>query len=560
MSTNRYKHRFTWLAGLATIVSCVIGCGVIPTVPLSAGSFLNVSTEQTGGVLREALTQSIDTLDPIHLNSAGAVEIAGALYQGLVGFDEKGRVIPAIAVNWNVDASKTVYTFQLRPGVKFTNGREVTVNDVVYSLTRLLDPKNHAPNAWMLGWAIVGADAFRKGQASSIRGLQVIDTHTLEIQLTVPEAYFLKVLAMPFCSVVPTEVVEQYGAEFGKHPVGTGPFRLITWTATEIEAERNPFYWKSDAPRLTGLHFQLATPANVAVREWKAGKIDLLTPSGVNFSEQDLTSLRSQSKWDKLLRSQVDNAVVYTGMNVQMKPFDNIKVRKALNDAIDRAKLVVAIGGRGRVATGILPPNIDGFDPSRTGQAYNPTEARALLAEAGYPNGFDTVLWTPSDAESMAVARSIQMDLANVGVRAKINPVTLHELVSATTRPANVPLFNMAWMQDYPDPDDFLNTLFHSANAGPYNETWYINHLVDQQLNEGRQMSNGKERSALYTKIESEVLADAPWIPEYWPVSYGIAHSNVHGYAIPVTGGTNYASIWLSQSAAGSAPRSQHWY
>lgn len=503
---------------IALAASLVVGCaGPAP----SSEAILNIG-----------LQDPPSTLDPATAYNIPAVGVSHLLYNGLVAFDPEAKIIPDLAESWTVSPDGRTYRFTLRDGVRFHDGKPVTSADVKYSLERVLKPATKSPGATFFR-QIVGAQAVIDGKTDHADGIQTPSSTEVVIRLAAPQPYFLQLLAMGFGSIVPEGKADE--PHFEKHPVGTGPFvfkKLIP--GLRIELVKNPDYFKPDEPKLAGITVHLGLNEQVETLRFERGELDLL---GVfrNIGAADYIRLTKDPRWKGKFLEAPDNSTHYLGLNTRMKPFDDPKVREAVARAIDKAKIVTLLNGRAIPAEGMLPPALPGFDPEHRGYPYSPDVSRKLLEEAGYPDGFFVTYWTSNSQTSLKVAQQIQQDLAQVGIRAELKPVTFPTLLSAVSRPGNAQMFGGNWSQDYPDPSNFLPTLFHSRQIKPshsVNTTYFSDALTDRLLDQADLQASEAERFATYQRAQTRIIGLAPIVPLYHPKNVDLAQPWVRGYRI----------------------------
>ncbi|QTA84275.1 ABC transporter substrate-binding protein [Desulfonema magnum] len=479
--------------------------------------FFNVQTvsasqEKYGGEYRIPLSGDPLTLDPAFYTDIYSFNVAENLFDGLVQFSKDLRVVPAIAKRWKISRDHRTYTFLLRKGVKFHNGREVTADDFIFSFTRILDPKTKSP-VISLFLDIRGAKMFYEGKAKTVAGLSATDPYTLNIELERPFAPFLSILAMINAKVVPKEAM---GPDFATHPVGTGPFRFHSWEpAKNIILENNPAYF-GGKPFLNRLYFRIYP--NV---EWEKIFSDfekgLLDQSLIPSHKYELIS-NPDYKNRYTVISKPGLNLVYIAMNSALKPFGDRRVRQAVSYAADTATIVSEITKRGSVpAKGVLPPGIAGFNPRFKGYSYDPRKARELLAEAGYPGGKGIPpleIWTVSKSESVKnEILAYQKYLADIGIQLIPKVATNWKEFIGLVNEKKVPIFYMAWYADYPDADNFLHVLFHSESKT--NRMGYSDPETDKLLEQARKEMDYMTRVKLYQEIEKRVMQDAPIICQH---------------------------------------------
>jgi oligopeptide transport system substrate-binding protein len=468
------------------------------------------STNKYGGVYRKPLRQEPLTLDPALITGVFAASVAQQIFDGLVQFDADLNVIPSIASSWSASHDGLTWTFHLRQGVKFHNGREVTADDFVYSFTRMLDPKTKSPRTWLFE-RVQGAGEFLAGEAARVEGLRAVDDYTLQIILSQPYAPFISILGMAQAKVVPREEVERLGDQFGRQPIGTGPFRFGDWAAgKEINLQANDTYFEGRPflDHLTYLIFMGADRQTI-LAEFEAGRLE---DARIPFQERQrlINNPRYRFFRKPLL------ATLFVWLNTRDDPLRNIKVRQAINSAINRSAINRTIRQNRHVqARGILPPGMPGYNPELVGYEYNPTRARQLLAEAGYPEGKDLPpleLWTSNVSQiTVQEHEAIKRDLQQIGIT-----VELHTAASWKEFKAEVlgkrpqAMYRSSWYADFPDPDNFLFTLFHSRSTNNYAN--YSNPEVDQLLEQAQREIDYFKRLQLYRQAEALIVADAPTV------------------------------------------------
>jgi oligopeptide transport system substrate-binding protein len=500
--------RRQWLT-VELILGCVLlSCGREPEKRPSA----RLTGPLIGGELRLA-AQSPESLDPILSNNYWESEIALQLFDGLVRFDANLNIVPALAQDWKVSPDGRTYLFTLRPGVRFHHGREVTAEDFVYSLTRLLDPKWKSNDAQYYTH-ILGAADFQAGHSSSVSGLQALNSSTLQIVLDEPYAPFLRLLAQQPAAVVPKELVANSEHPFGQNPVGTGPFRLERWTSgTEILLAANPAYHSGrpylEKVRITTLQ---ALNARESFQIFVDGKLDL------SFVPAEHAALaQSEPKWVFINRPVL--RVLYLGMNVKDRLLRDPNIRRAVASAINKTSLFGTDPDHA-VVHGLLPASLPGSSPTGHPDLYDPQSARDLLKRQ-HKGKLKIQLWHAQASESRtALLKRIASQLEAVGFAVEIkNLSSMAELLNKIYD-RKTQLFLLGEQFDYPDPDALLNRLFRSTS--PANPFGYSNPNVDALLLEAQHALDDKSRAELYSRIESMIMRDNPALP-LSVVKYSIA-------------------------------------
>jgi len=463
-----------------------------------------------GGVYRRPLGHDPATLDPARIKDIYSLSVSQQIFDGLVEFDQTLAIVPALAQFWKASRDGLTWTFMLRKGVQFHHGREVTADDVVYSFTRILDPRTRS-GAADLFTSIKGAREFREGRAPSVAGLNALDRHTVQVVLADASVPFVSVLAVGHAKIVPKELVERDGDGFGLKPVGTGPFRFLRWqTGKEIVLAANPAYF-GGPPQLGQVVYRifLGEQFDAMYDEFRRGNLEdsplplrdyrrAITAAGQQYIRRPMISLR------------------FYGFNTRIKPLDDRRVRQALNFAINREALLQGVHlGRYTLARGILPPGTQGFNPKLSGYGYDPERARDLLARAGYPGGRGLppiAVWSSVKRDEIVrELEEIRRYLAAVGVSIEVHYLTDWPAFSRQLDEGRLPVFLYGWYADVPDPDNFLFKLFHSKS--PRNFFGYANPAVDDLLVHARDERDLLRRVDLYRRAEQMVLDDAPLLP-----------------------------------------------
>ena len=500
------------------LVALWVSCGLLVQGPCSmaATSESPGPGTQVGGTYRRILHNNPPTLDPALTVDIYSRVVVRQLFDGLVQFDAHLNPTPAIAEFWEASQDRRTWTFSLRHGVLFHHGREVTADDFTYSFTRLLKAAKPGPLTDVFR-RIQGADDFLRGQADRVQGLRAVDRYTLQIVLEEPFAPLLAALGLANTAAVPREIVEQQGEQFARAPVGTGPFKFVRWEPDkEIVLQANDQYYEG-RPFLDTVVFKIGGTFEENFVDFLKGNLEeALIPSG---KTDEVRTDPQYQKFQIVLKPTL--SLLYIGFNTRHKPFDDKRVRQAFNYAVNKEAIVRDITKMGSLpATGALPPGMPGHDPDLRGYDYNPTKARQLLAEAGYPNGtgFPVVeLCTTSKAESAkAELAAYQRYLAEIGVRVDIRfehdwPTYLKMLEQG-----QCPMYRLSWSARIPDPDDSLWHLLHSKNHRVTNHMFYHNPRVEALLEQARQVFDLTQRIALYREVEQLVMADAPWITQHY--------------------------------------------
>jgi len=477
------------------------------------------------GYVYYRLSTNPTTLDPALIVDVTGSTIAAKLFNGLVRLDEDLNIIPDIAESWSISRDGLSYTFKLYRDSKFTNNRIVRSYDFKYSFKRILDPKTRSPNTWVFE-KIEGAKDYLQGKADDVKGLRVIDEHTLEIRLEKPFSPFLYLLTMSAAYVVPEEEVKRWEQDFSSHPVGTGPFMLKEWLPNrELRLERQESYF-GKKPYIKGIIYRIIPEDLTAMTEFELGNLDMVPIPG-----SELARYRNAKKWRDLMASMKGINTYYLGMNCARPPFNNVNIRKAMNIAIDRKKLLDTFyEGRGRVAAGPVPDLLRKWDAPDLYE-YNPKKAKNIVRQEGF-TGTTIHFYITPEQEVVDMAEFIQSYIGKTGLNVKIHQLEWSAYKEAINK-GEPDMFWLSWWADYPDPEDFLFPLFHSSNMGPAgNRTRYKNPEVDRLIELGQAAGNEKERSIYYEKAEQLIVRDAPWVFFWHKNDYTLRQPWIKGYKI----------------------------
>ncbi len=492
---------------------------------------------------RHSLIDSRDWYDPRSLDPARATDVptgraVAYLFDGLTRFTPDARIEPGLATRWDVSDDGLRYTFHLRTDVSFHDGVAFRAAHVVGSFRRVLDPATKAGSLWPL-YPIKGARAFSAGTGTQL-GIEAVDDSTVVITLEEPFAIFPKLLAMPITSIVP----ETIGEDFSEHPVGTGPWRLVEWKHDDyLKFARNERYF-GGAPAIDTLIARIIPEPSTAVAEFEGGTVDILYVPEDQTRAWEETDARSAR-----LTSAPALRLWYIGVNTTRGPLVDVRVRRAIATALDLPTLLAQLlAGRGQVAAGVIPPSLEGADPTRTAVAYDSAAARALLTAAGYPNGIDVELWCSQSAPFPRLAQSIQAYLAAANIRVKIVQRDAAAM-RAAARAGQTDLVLKDWYADYPDAENFLYPLLHTANKGAGgNVSFFSDSAFDALVNASRRETDPARRADLYRKADSLAYAQMGLVPLFFYNELYAVQPWVQGFEVPVIfNGQRWTTVTLQQ-------------
>lgn len=509
------------------------------------------ATPRSGGTLRFATQGQVRTLDPTIAYDEVAYYVVQPLFDRLVDTTPNAvDIIPRLAERWEISADGRVYTFELRAGIAFSDGAPITAAHFKFSLERALATPD-SPVVPYLG-DIVGASEVTDGKAKACAGIEAVGDRRLVIRLARANSALLKVLAMPFATPQRPEHVAQAGDQLRRRPDASGPFELASWDEGDrVVLRRNPHYFDPARAHLDSIVMLENVPRDTQFQMFERAELD----SAEKMAAPDYLFVVSEPAWQPYVHRSVAMNAFGSRMNVRVKPFDDVRVRRALNYALDKSHSERLLNGTTARAHGILPPGMLGRDPDLAPYPHDVARARALLAEAGYPGGLDVEYVTPNDEETEKVAASLQSDLAAAGVRVHLAVMSWATFTTAWMQPTG-PAFSYAgWGADFPDPINFFEPLFHSRSikkADSSNNSFYANPELDQVLDRARGDLDPAKRAALYRRAERILYDDAPWIWDYHRLATEVTQPYVRGYQPHATWGRDFTSAWLDVGPDGA--------
>ncbi|QDA36427.1 ABC transporter substrate-binding protein (plasmid) [Paracoccus liaowanqingii] len=508
-----------------------------------------------GGMITVTYKDDVATLDPAIGYDWQNWSMIKSLFDGLMDYvPGTTELRPGLAESYEVSEDGTVFTFTLRQGVTFHNGREMTAEDVKYSLDRVTDPETQSPGAGFFA-SIAGFDAVSAGEADSLSGVEVMDPLTVRITLSRPDATFLHVMALNFASVVPQEAVEEFGADFGKNPVGTGAFTLAEWTIGQrLTFEKNADYWRDGVPYLDGITFEVGQEPIVALLRLQQGEVDVPGDGIPPAKFQEVMDDPDQAA------RVVEGGQLHTGyitLNVGVEPFDQLAVREAVNMAINKERIVQVINGRAVPATQPLPPSMPAYTEGFAGFAHDVEGAKAKLAEAGLADGFTTQLYVMNTDPNPRIAQAIQQDLSQIGIEVEIRSLAQANVIEAGGA-GEAPMIwsgGMAWIADFPDPSNFYGPILGCAGAGDGGWNWskFCDEAIDAKATEADSFTDpaSPERLELWSQVYQDVMAQAPWVPVFNEQRYTMKSARMGGedalYVDPVSIPVNYDYVYVTE-------------
>jgi oligopeptide transport system substrate-binding protein len=527
----------TTTAGASTTTTAAGGGTTTTAAPATTTSTTAAPTTTTaaagGGFLEYAFPAGDPAyIDPYNCQESQGTEVTQALFDGLTTFDFiTGELKPAMAESWTANADASVWTFVLKKGVKFTNGREVVADDFVYSWTRVADPKNKSDVSYHLA-PVKGFDELQGGTATTLAGLVAKDPYTFEVTLSYAWSSFPYVAGHPALSPVPKEEVEKDPAAFLDMPIGNGPFKMAEpWKhAQYIKLVANPDYY-GDKPKIEGINFTVFKDDTTAFTEFQAGNFDFTSiPSGqiknsiAQWGQSDVDGGLTAGGEGKQVLLGPEWATYYVWMNNKDATLSKKEVREAISLAINRQAIAETVfEGTREPATGPVTKGIPGYEDNLWPfMNYDVAAAQQKLADAGHANGTgipEIKLSYNSGASHERVMQLIQADLAKIGIKTKLDPHEWAEYTSsflknekgAFVKDEGQQLMRLGWIADYPIIDNFTYPMFQSQSGD--NKALYSNPQVDADLETARKTADEKQSIALYVQIQKTVGLDTPMLP-----------------------------------------------
>jgi peptide/nickel transport system substrate-binding protein/oligopeptide transport system substrate-binding protein len=478
-------------------------------------------------------------MDPALSTDVPTGRVVSYLFDALARITPEAKVVPGLAKSWDISADGITYTFHLHSGVKFHDGRPLTSKNVVASFQRVLNPATKGGRGWPL-YPIKGAEDYAAGKATTVAGLATPDDSTVVITLKEALSIFPKMLTMPVTSIVP----DNPPANFGEKPVGSGPWKFVEWRHDDyMRFAKNPDYFDGP-PKTDSLMARIIPEMSTATAEFEAGNVDVL-----NVPDQTSKSWEADSEKKKLLTSTPALRFWYVAINTTRGPLKDPRVRQALNYAVDvNTMLAQVMAGRGAVANGVVPPVLDGYDANRKPYSHDIAKAKQLLAAAGFSNGIDVELWASTTDQSPRISQTLQANLAEAGIRAKIVQRDASSMREAS-RSGKTDLALKEWWADYPDAENFLYPLLHSRNKGAAgNVSFYSNPKFDALIDQAHREQDEARRNTLYTQADQLEFDDAPMIYLFFYKDLYAVQPWIKGFKVPaIFTGQRWTDVTISK-------------
>ena len=487
----------------------------------------NGSGGGTAGGYKNTLTWAqgadVTSLDPHQGKETPAVQVNTQIFDTLVTVDpETNEFVPQIAESWEQTDDQT-YVFKIREGIKFHDGSDLTAEDVKFSLDRA---RNSAAVSYIVNF---------------IEEVTVDDDHTVTVKTTAPYAPTLRNLAIPFAAIVPKAVVEADENAFIQNPVGSGPYKFVEWNHGDHVTLKAFDDYYAGKPETENLIMKVIPETSQRTIALETGEVDLAYDLAVN----DIPKVNSD---DKLTVYEIPSLTCwYVSMNMNKKPFDNPKVREAMSMAIDRQTIIDTINaGSGQTADAIIAPAVFGYYSTGV-KEYNPTKAKELLAEAGYPNGFSTTLWVNDNQSRIEMCQAMQAMLLEVGVQCNLEVLEFGSFISRTTA-GDHDLAYFGWTTSSGDADYSYYSLEHSTQQGAAgNRSFLADPDVDKLIEEARSNTNEEERKELYKELAIKLDEINNNIPVYYSSINVGANKKVEGFVMDANGYHSLEKVKVAQ-------------
>ena len=501
------KNKFFKLMALVLAISFVLaGCGQNSeeNVPVTDEKPTQTETENKDEIKTDiVIATAVDfiTMDPLDTNDTLSGGLQRTMMEGLFGFDKDMKIIPLLAESYTANDSATEFTFKLRQGVKFTDGTDFNAAAAIVNLDRMSDQT--------LGLK-------RNSLFEMIAKNEKIDDYTVKVTLNEPFGAFVNTLAHPAALMVSPKALDEYGKEVSQHPVGTGRYIFDTWSPGEqLVIKQNPDYW-GGASEFTSVTFKPVTENGTRVAMLQSGDADFIFP----VPSEQIASLEGNSNITVERRPSI--VTRYITMNTKKKPFDDVKVRQALNYAIDKeAYAQIVYNGFAKTSSSLLAPNVQFYDAQKPYE-YDVEKAKQLLAEAGYPNGFETKLWSSNTSTMIKATQFIKQQLAQVGVTVNVENMEVGTLEDKVTgypvgtpgEESDIEMYVIGWSPSTGDADWGLRPLASTESAPPvsYNAAYYSNPVFDAAIQGALETADPDKRAEQYKIAQKQVWDDAPML------------------------------------------------
>ena len=496
-------------------------------------------------IFRYNETSGIASLDPAFAKNQSIMWAIHQLYNTLIEVDENMQLKPSLAQRWQFAADNRSIVFHLRNDVFFQDdaafkngkGRRLNAQDVLYSFERIINKNTASPGAWIFN-----------NRVDSINPFLAIDDSTFQLNLLQPFQPILGILSMQYCSIVASEVVEKYGNDFRRHPVGSGPFSFVAWEEGQaLVLKKNEHYFETDSsgyslPYLDGIKINFYDSKATEFLEFQQQRLDFINDIDPSFKDEMLTKTGNLKKeWEGKLQLQKHPYlnIEYFGILadtsnelLRSSPLRQKKIRQAINYAIDKKKMMLYL--RNSIGTaaesGFVPPGLPSFNADDVrGYAYDPAKAKQLLEEAGYGDGKNMpVIKLLTIPIYVNLASYVANELKQAGLNVQVESIQKSLLLEQTSK-SQALFFRGSWIADYPDAENYLS-VFYSKNPAPPNYTRYKNITYDFLYEKSLAETNDSNRYKIYRQMDKLIVEDAPVVPLWYDMALHFVHSNIKNF------------------------------
>jgi ABC-type transport system substrate-binding protein len=543
---------FASAVGLLGVGACKQGSG-------PRGKPSDSTTPVRGGTLRVATYSDIRSIDPAVSADTESTPIINLLFSGLVDYDDDGNIVPDLAERYERSDDGLTYRFFLRHGIQMHDGSELTAEDVKRSIERTLAPETPCPFLAFFE-RIDGLAEFRARKTPSISGVVIEGPYLVTIKLTRPDATFLSVLALQSLRPVCKSGGTKYEDTFQTHPCGAGPFRFEAWQQGRfLKLRRFEGYHEKERPYLDAIEMRMDTSRLTQRFLLERGEIDAILNE---FERPGAIWFRTHPEWSKYFRQTPVPEVYWDTMNVEMRPFDDKRIRQAVAAALNRPNLQKYYEGWTVVTGHLIPPGIPGYEPHPAyEQKYDLVKARALMAEAGYPydpatgkGGWpETITYYSGEGEAaIRYAQLMQHDLSQIGMRIEIKETSFGQYLALSGRPKTVAFAYGGWQLDFADPSDFFEPVLSSAaiaEEDSQNKSFFRNKAFDDLLDRAHTELDQSKRLDMYREAERIVCDEAPYTFTYNPLRLELLQPWVRGYKPHPVLHRRFKTVWIDQAA-----------
>lgn len=501
---------------------------------------------KNGGTLIYARGGDSVGLDPGNESDGESLNVTDLIFDTILRLKlGTTEVEPSLATSWTISKDSLTYTFKLRPNVKFHDGTPVNADAVLYSILRQKDPNHPAAKYGGPYSYFISLDL-----GKLLADVKKIDDLTVAFVLSRPDATFLSCMAMPSFAIISPTAMEKYKKDFRQNPVGSGAFMFVKWEKSQkIVLKANTQYWDGK-PYLDSVVIRSIPDNSTRLLEMLSGNVHVMDGP----SPDDIKVLQDKMKDKVVLAKQAGLNVGYLALNMEKKPFDNVKVRQAIAHAINKKAIIDAVyAGYAQAARNPMPPTLFGYAKDSKEYTYDIAKAKKLLTDAGFPDGFETTLWAmpvarPYMPNGRKVAEALQSDLSKIGIKAKIVSYEWGTYLDKT-KVGEHDMALLGWTGDIGDPDNFLYILLDKDNAAKpaSNISFYKSDAVHDLLLQAKVESDQKKRAPLYVKAQQIIAEDSPMVPIAHSIVVVPLSSKVKDFVMDPTGRRHFAKVWLDK-------------